>query len=160
MTSSLPLLTLNGIFYRAVDPAFRDKALCGSRLPGRYSASGQRTLYLGSSPEGVDAAMIAHRGSRSQALELLRVHVTANRIFDLRDPEARRLANVSLDQATAPWQDAVSQGRTPASWAVRNRLESLGAQGLVDPSRKVPGLWHLVLFAWNRDDAAQATILE
>ena len=102
MTSSLPLLTLDGIFYRAVDPAFRDKALCGSRRPGRYSASGQPTLYLSSSPEGVDAAMIAHRGNRSQALELLRLRVTANRIFDLRDPEARRLAKVSLDQATAP----------------------------------------------------------
>lgn len=26
--------------------------------------------------------------------------------------------------------------------------------------RQLPGLWHLVLFAWNRDDAAKATILE
>ena len=28
-------------------------------------------------------------------------------------------------------------------------IEAQGADGLIDPSRKAPGLWHLVLFRWN-----------
>lgn len=52
---------IEGVFYRAIDPAYRDFALSGSRTPGRYSRGDQPTLYLSSSPQGVEAAMQAHR---------------------------------------------------------------------------------------------------
>lgn len=54
-------IPVSGVFYRAVDPRFLDSALTGSRVPGRYSSAEEPTLYLSSSPEGVQAAMIAHR---------------------------------------------------------------------------------------------------
>lgn len=34
------------------------------------------------------------------------------------------------------------------------RLIPDGARGLIDPSRKRPGLCHLVLFGWNRHGEA------
>ncbi len=147
------LRSVEGIFHRAVDPAYREFALSGSRLPGRYSRADQPTLYLSASPEGVEVAMRAHKGDRSQTLSLVSVRVRAENIFDLRDPSARAHAGINLEDATAPWQELVRNGQEPRSWKVRDQLEALGAQGLMDPSRKSPGLWHLVLFTWNRDHA-------
>ncbi|OKH86736.1 RES family NAD+ phosphorylase [Thalassospira sp. TSL5-1] len=140
---------VQGLFYRAIDPHYRANSLAGSRNAGRYSQADQPTLYLSSSPEGVTAAMIAHRTERPTNLEMITVSVDARRIFDLRDEKACEMAGITLQDATTPWQDLVAQGKTPPSWRVRDKLAALGAQGLIDPSRKAPGLWHLVLFHWN-----------
>src|SRR5699024_11238122 len=72
---------------------------------------------------------------------------------DLRDHA--ELARLGIDpaDAAAKWQADASAGRTPPSWGVRSALEDQGARGLIDPSRRRPGLWHLTLFAWNRPGA-------
>ena len=144
---------LRGTFYRAIDPLFRATAISGSRSAGRYSRPTEPTLYLSSSVDGVEAAMIAHRDARSAALLILKVDVEASRIVDLRDVSA--LATIGIDpaDAAAPWQEEAQSGGTPRSWAVRDRLLEVGANGLIDPSRKRPDLWHLVLFRWNECDA-------
>jgi RES domain-containing protein len=147
------LRTLSGLFYRAVDPAYRDAALEGSRSAGRYSPPDVPTLYLSSSPEGVAAAMIAHAGDRTPDLKVLQFQVEATQIVDLRDHEALILIGINPADAAADWQGAVATGGTPPSWRVREALQRLGANGLIDPSRKRPGLWHLTLFNWNIDDA-------
>lgn len=144
---------VEGIFYRAVDPTHLSLSLKGSRRPGRYSTADQPTLYLSSSPEGVEAAMKAHVSERAEHLQLVQVSVFSDNVFDHRDERLRALAGVSLDDAIAPWQELVAEGKRPSSWDVRDRLTSLGAKGLIDPSRKAPHLWHLVLFEWNRDEA-------
>lgn len=153
-----PFVHFEGIFYRAVDPAFRAHAIAGSINPGRYSRSDQPTLYLSSSPEGVKAAMVAHKENRNESLSLVSVHVSAHHIFDLRNEVARNAAGINLDDAIAPWQAEVAKGGTPRSWHVRAQLEAMGAQGLIDPSRKAPGLWHLVLFAWNQNGTAKVEL--
>ncbi|PZF58148.1 hypothetical protein DEJ23_04395 [Curtobacterium sp. MCSS17_008] len=58
----------------------------------------------------------------------------------------------------APWQQVVADGGVPTSWLVRDRLVALSAGGLIDPSRKRPGLWHLVLFRWNTDGAPDVQV--
>ena len=65
---------------------------------------------------------------------------------------------VDVDAAAAPWQEDVAAGMAPASWEVRDRLIELGAHGLIDPSRKRPGLWHLTLFSWNQPGAASVLL--
>lgn len=152
--------SVKGIFYRAVDPQYVEESLAGSIKSGRYSTSKQPTLYLSSSPEGVKAAMIAHTDDRSNRLQLTRVAVEAQRIFDLRDDAARTLAGVDLADATAPWQKIAAEGVRPPSWNVRDCLLNLGAQGLIDPSRKAPGLWHLVLFDWNGEGRPCVRLIE
>lgn len=147
-----------GVFHRAVDSAHETSALQGSRLPGRYSAVGQSTLYLSSSPEGVAAAMIAHGGERSDRT-VLAFDVHAADIVDLRDPAAVSAAGVDSNDAAAPWQSIVAAGDVPPSWRLRRRLEALGAHGLIDPSRTRPGLWHLVLFRWNTEGTARVVPL-
>lgn len=93
--------------------------------------------------------MIAHRDSRTPDLEIIEVEVEAVRILDLRDSAARQAAGIRYQDAVAPWQEIVSAGGEPPSWRVRQQLDALGAHGLIDPSRKRPGLWHLALFRWN-----------
>lgn len=97
--------------------------------------------------------MIAHKDSRAAALEIVEIDVEASRIVDLRDANALEAAGIDLAHAVAPWQDIAAAGGAPSSWIVRDRLLAAGANGLIDPSRKSPGLWHLVLFRWNEADA-------
>lgn len=144
---------IRGTFYRAIDPSFREFAITGSRSAGRYSRAHEPTLYLSSSVDGVEAAMVAHKDSRSAALEIVEIDVEASGIVDLRDAKALETAGIDLADAVAPWQDIAAGGGTPPSWTVRDRLLEVGANGLIDPSRKSPGLWHLVLFRWNEADA-------
>ncbi|APW37467.1 hypothetical protein RD110_09915 [Rhodoferax koreense] len=155
------LIPVHGRFYRAVDPDFIDAAIAGSRAAGRYSTADQPTLYLSASAQGVEAAMAAHSHARAARLRVVGVEVISDRIFDLRDEKACRLAGIDLRDATAPWQELVAQGHRPPSWDVRDRVTAMGAVGLIDPSRKAPGLWHLVLFAWNSDGpCAQVRLLD
>ena len=144
-----PFVSVRGTFYRAVDPAYEQAALNGSRSAGRYSPPDVPTLYLSSSREGVAAAMQKHSDSRTPALRVLAFEVHADRIADLRDSSAMAELGVVPDDAFGDWLLALANGATPPSWRVRERLESMGASGLIDPSRKSPALWHLTLFAWN-----------
>lgn len=145
--------SVSGTFHRAVDAAHRAAALAGSRSAGRYSPPDVPTLYLSSSRDGVAAALIAHTGARSPDLEVLSFHVDAGRIVDLRAHEALRSIGIDPAAAAAEWQETAAAGGSPPSWGVREALEHRGAHGLIDPSRTRPGLWHLVLFRWNRAGA-------
>ena len=151
-------LPLRDTFYRAIDPQFAESAIVGSRLAGRYSRPGEPTLYLSSTIEGVEAAMIAHSDSRVASLQIVNIDVEADNIFDLRDGDALAKAGVDIADAVASWQDVVKAGGTPRSWKVRDRLLKLGANGLIDPSRKRLGLWHLVLFRWNDADGPHVKV--
>lgn len=97
--------------------------------------------------------MIAHTDGTSPAPAIVAMEVAASRILDLRDPVAVAAAGVDLEDAVAPWQDIVAAGGVPTSWAVRDQFVEWSANGLIDPSRTCPGLWHLVLFRWNEPDA-------
>lgn len=151
-------INLNGTFYRSVTRAHLDKALSGSVRAGRYSRADEPTLYLSSSPEGVEAAMQAHRTGDDDDRLTLAIAVTANRIVDLRDVAACAAIGLDRDRAFAPWQAVVKAGGEAPSWAVADQLRAMGTNGLIDPSRTAPGLWHLVLFAWNEPDRPQVHV--
>ncbi|TPG07142.1 RES family NAD+ phosphorylase [Curtobacterium flaccumfaciens] len=151
---------VQGTFYRAIDPRFHQFAIAGSRTAGRYSRAHEPTLYLSSSVEGVEAALLAHRGARSRVLEVIEIDVEASGIVDLRDPGTVAKVGIEIADAASAWQEIAASGGTPPSWSVRDRLLEVGASGLIDPSRKRPGLWHLVLFHWNEPGAPSARLRE
>ncbi len=97
--------------------------------------------------------MAAHQAPSELPREILSFEVQADRIFDLQDKPGCAAVGIVPEDAAEPWQDVVAAGGEPPSWRVANRLRELGAHGLIDPSRKAPGLWHLVLFRWNQHDA-------
>ncbi|MGO3248647.1 MAG: RES domain-containing protein, partial [Agrococcus casei] len=117
-------------------------------------------LYLSSSRDGVAAAMIKHTSANDPARTVIAVRVENARVFDLRDADSPDHAGISLDDATCDWQQQLREGVRPQSWSVRNTIEESGAHGLIDPSRKSPGLWHLVLFTWNTPSAPAVTVEE
>ena len=106
--SAGPFSTVRGIFYRAVDPEYREFALSGSRTAGRFSPPETPALYLSSSREGVAAAMIAHTDNRARALEVLAFEVVASNVVDLRDHERLAVLGINTDGAPAPWQEDVA----------------------------------------------------
>ena len=93
---------ISGSFFRAIDRRFRERVLFGSREAGRYSRASEPTLYLSSSRDGVEAAMMAHTDARSPAREIMVIDVKASRIVDLRDAAALKAAGVELADAVAP----------------------------------------------------------
>lgn len=141
--------SVDGVFYRSIDPRSKSQTIAGSRFAGRYSSDEQPTLYLSSSYDGVAAALMAHSHSRSEQQEIVEIHVAGEQIFDLRNQTACAAAHIKLEDAISPWQQLVAQGKRPPSWRVRDKIIALGGKGLIDPSRQKPGLWHLVLFEWN-----------
>lgn len=141
-------VAVRGTLFRAVAADHQDAALAGSVRPGRYSRGDQPTLYLSASRAGATAAVAAHPFPRNERV-VLAFDVAADAIVDLRDPlvlaEVRRAAGDPF----APWQPFVARGEPAPSWLARDWIERGGALGLIDPSRRMPGLWHLVLFGWN-----------
>ncbi|NYD91053.1 RES domain-containing protein [Sphingomonas melonis] len=142
------LSTVRGRFFRAVVPGYEQNALSGSVRAGRYSRPHQPTLYLSSSEAGVTAAMMAHAGLTDR-WHVLQFDVNAADVFDLRASRALDEVRRKAGDPLSAWQEIAEHGGEPASWHARDWIESIGAKGLIDPSRKVPGLWHLVLFSWN-----------
>ncbi len=143
-----PFVEVEGRFFRAVRSGHEITALDGSRRPGRFSRAGDPALYLSSSRDGVGAAMRARGGTAD--CSILEIAVRARSVIDLRQADACRAVWIDPDEASAPWQEVLAAGGQPASWRVAERARSLGAVGLIDPSRSAPGLWHLVLFGWNQ----------
>jgi RES domain-containing protein len=143
------LRDVSGTFFRAVARDHIASALAGSHGASRYAAPHQPTLYLSVSPEGVAGAMLAHGGMADGRRTMLAFHVEAQAIFDLRDAAALARARAEAGEPFGPWQQQFADGNEPPSWRVRNWIEAQGANGLIDPSRQMPGLWHLVLFRWN-----------
>lgn len=92
--------------------------------------------------------MIAHASERELRL-IVAFDVKAADVFDLRAPHALEEVQRAAGDPLADWQGVAAQGGEPTSWRARDWIEGIGAKGLIDPSRKAPGLWHLVLFSWN-----------
>jgi len=146
------LVDVGGTFFREVDRSRIAEALAGSRGPGRYSRYDQPTLYLSASVAGVDAAMRAYSNRRTERA-VVPFEVAASDVLDLRRPEALAQVRAKCGDPMGNWRTALDRGATPASWRARDWIEDMGAAGLIDPSRHAPGLWHLVLFRWNRPDS-------
>ncbi|WP_170956109.1 RES family NAD+ phosphorylase [Cohaesibacter gelatinilyticus] len=81
--------------------------------------------------------------------------VSQCKLFDLRSDEARDVDRL----ASQSWMNALSRGEEPWSWVAADKIRSLGYDGLIDPSRRRPGLWHIALFRWNDDNAPQVELL-
>lgn len=153
-----PFVRVTGIFYRAVADAPNIDPLAGSIAAGRYSRPNQKTLYMSSSEDGVSAAMLAHPLPSGQVRSTWPLFVDADCIADLRDDAILSAIRMQRDDALRPWQDGLAKGQEPSSWSVRSALEEIGAKGLIDPSRKAPGMWHLVLFRWNQPNAPRVRL--
>lgn len=142
--------TVTGTFFRAVDPAYRDAALEGSRSAARYSPPDVPTLYLSSSRDGVAAATIAHSNERTPGLEVLQFDVEADRIVDLRDHDALKsigIAPGTLGASPHPPTGMISQTSVPGVFARILEMRGLMALNLAVAAATVLVLVNTVVYA-------------
>jgi hypothetical protein len=48
---------------------------------------------------------------------------------------------------------ALAEGVAPSSWQAVDYIRQCGYVGLIDPSRRREGLWHITLLRWNEAGA-------
>jgi RES domain-containing protein len=149
------LASVRGHCWRAVTAGAEAQILDGATRAGRFNRWGERTLYMSGSPAGVAAAMARYDQA---ARTLVRLRVDAELLIDLRSAEACKMLYMDVSRANGDWLTALGHGEEPASWAVSDRARAIGANGLIDLSRRAPGLWHLVLFRWNAPGAPAVNI--
>jgi RES domain-containing protein len=133
------------------EPAVLD----GTVRAGRYNRPGERSLYMSGSLEAVAAAM-ARYGEAPRSV--LRLRVDAEALVDVRDEVACAKLGIDATGTKVDWLAAFSAGVEPPSWRASDRARSLGATGLIDRSRALPGEWHMVLFLWNASGGAKVSV--
>ncbi len=151
MDAPVPLTTVQGRFYRAVIADRVDEVLAPP-LPasaGRYHRPGQSALYLSVSPEWAAIAISNYRREDGLKRVIIPVEVDPAHVLDQRDPDACAALGIDCASSGQPWQPALERGEEPPSWRNADAVRSAGADGLIDPSRRIPGGWHLTLFRWN-----------
>jgi RES domain-containing protein len=119
------------------------------RPPSRFNRPGQDALYL--SPDEISArvAIGEYVKPGDSPRVLVRFEVTPCSLFDLRHPAAADIYELARQR----WRDVVARGEEPPSWHAADHIRETGHPGLIDPSRRRPGLWHITLFHWNAPGA-------
>ena len=146
------LTEVSGEFVRIVwadDPDVHLMRGSPDRPPARFNRLGQDALYL--SPD-LESARVAigqdvREGDRPRAVLTFQVQKCV--LYDLRSPAASEIYAL----ACQPWRKRVAAGDSAPSWRAADDLRGLGHLGLIDPSRRRPGLWHITLFRWNEPGA-------
>ncbi|WP_282604207.1 RES family NAD+ phosphorylase [Pelagibius sp. Alg239-R121] len=120
-----------------------------TRPVARFNRRGEDALYL--SPDEISArvAMGQYVKPGDPPRVLIRYEVEQCDLFDLRHPDAASTYTLARQR----WQDALARGEEPASWRAADEIRQAGHVGLIDPSRRRPGLWHITLMRWNEPGA-------
>jgi RES domain-containing protein len=142
------LTEVSGRFVKIVwadDPDIHLTRGAPDRPPARFNRLGQDALYLSPDVESARVAIGQNVKEGDRPRVLLTFDVQRCALFDLRAPEAADI----YARASQPWRKLLAAGGEPPSWEAADRLRTDGYVGLIDPSRRRPGLWHIALFQWN-----------
>lgn len=155
-----------GICYRAHDPRWAFAPTSGEGAAargGRFNPVGVPALYLALTVDGLFAEMGHGFGHRFDPLTVCAYDVDAEDVVDLRQPEGRAAARVTLDDLAAPWALDRAEGRRPASWRVAADLMAAGAAGILVPSfangAKADAA-NLVLWRWGAALPYKVTVFD
>lgn len=119
------------------------------RPAARFNRPGQDALYLSPDEESARVAIGEYVGKGDLQRVLLQFEIAACTLLDLRHPQAASLYAL----ARQSWREALTRGEEPKSWHAADIIRESGPAGLIDPSRRRPGLWHITLMRWNEPDA-------
>ena len=146
------LTEIGGTFVKiawADDPDIHLRRAQPDRPAARFNRIGQDALYLSPDEESARVAIGQYVEAGDEQRVLLTYDVERCSLLDLRHP---RSADI-YECARQPWRPAVRASRAPDSWHAADRVRDDGHVGLIDPSRRRPGLWHITLFRWNEPGA-------
>ncbi len=149
--SPIPLLTISGRFFRAI-PADRVGAVLappGPQSAGRYHRPGQPALYVTCDPDWARIAVSGYMREDGLPRMIVPVEMGTARVLDQRDLVACAALGIDREESNTNWRDELAAGREPASWRNADAARAIGADGIIDRSRHIPGGWHVTLFRWN-----------
>ncbi|MEP3244548.1 MAG: RES family NAD+ phosphorylase [Sneathiella sp.] len=152
------LRSISGIFVKIVFADEVDIVLekgHAHRPPARFNRPGQDALYLSPNEESARVAIGEYVKAGDPDRVLVTYEVTACELFDLRHPEAEGI----YARASKSWRPVLAAGEEPASWGAADDIRQQGHAGLIDPSRRRPGLWHITLLRWNEVGAPEVRLL-
>ncbi len=125
-----------------------------ARPAARFNRQGEDALYLSPDELSARVAIGQYVTEHTRERQLLTYDIGEGRLCDLRHPDAASL----YELARQPWLGDLAAGNSPASWTAADRIREDGYDGLIDPSRRRPGLWHITLFRWNEQNAPEVTL--
>lgn len=142
---------ISGRFYRAVLVERIDNVLDppSPKSAGRYHRHGQPALYMSPEPEWAIRAISGYMREDGKARVLVPVMVNEAYVLDQHDQTLCDRLGIDRSRSDTSWRTALEAGGEPPSWQTSDIARAAGADGLIDPSRNIPGGWHLDLFRWN-----------
>jgi len=160
MTPAVPLLTVSGRFWRAIRADRVGQVLDppGPESAGRYHRPGQPALYLTASEQWATIAVSGYMREDGLPRMIVPVLLDAARVLDQRDAAACAALGIDRDASNISWRPVLAAGGEPPSWRNADAARAIGAHGIIDRSRHIPGGWHVALFRWNQPGAPQVRI--
>jgi hypothetical protein len=151
---------LSGQFWRAIAADWIDRVLDapGPDSAGRYHRQGQSALYITPHADWATIAIGRYLLADGIARMVVPLELDGAMMFDQRDPAACVALGIDPAQSQVRWNDELSAGRNPPSWAASDAARASGAQGIIDGSRGIAGGWHACLFTWNVPGAPQVRV--
>lgn len=146
------LTTIEGRFVKIAYASEVDISLARGlphRPAARFNRVGEDALYLSPDELSARVAIGSYVKPDDPPRMLLTYDVERCAVVDLRHPQAADI----YEQARQPWRKALAAGNDPPSWAAADVVRKSGHVGLIDPSRRRPGLWHITLMRWNEAGA-------
>ena len=151
MPDSFPLTEVGGEFVKIAFESEVDLLLQKGhpdRPAARFNRPGQDALYLSPDEKSARVAIGQYVTADDPPRVLVRYQVEASRLCDLRLEAAADIYALARQK----WLPDVADSKEAASWIAADRIRQAGLSGLIDPSRRQPGLWHITLFRWNEKD--------
>ena len=148
---SVPLRKVGGHFFRSV-LADRMESVLALPLPtsaGRYHRLGQAILYMSPTVEWATIAVSGYMREDRRPRVVIPLFVGTASVLDQHDEQACNLLGIDREASNQSWRPALAAGIEPASWRNADAARAVGADGIIDRSRQIPGGWHLNLFRWN-----------
>ena len=113
-----------------------------------------QALYLALTTQGMMREAGRNFGRRFDPLTICSYDVDVDDLMDLRAESDRAATGFALSDMACAWEQDLSDGRTPASWAMADDLARKGIAGILTPSfarGAPPGMANLVLWRWGPD---------
>lgn len=154
-----------GVCYRAINPRWSMAPTSGDGAAirgARFNPKGVPALYLSTSANGAVAEATQGFAHKFHPLILCSYDVDCTDIIDLTTDEARKAADVMLDDMACAWMEEISNNRKPASWGVHARFGKEAA-GILVPSfanRVTAGTTNLVLWDWGPDSPRKVEVFD
>lgn len=146
-----PFRKISGRFYRAILVERVDQVLAppAPTSAGRYHRLGEPTLYMSPMEVWAISAVAGYMREDHRPRVVVPLLVSDAFVIDQHDEAACRQLGIDPRLSTGSWRQALEARREPDSWRNVDRARAVGADGIIDPSRMIPGGWHLNLFRWN-----------